>query len=1173
MVIRHLLLAICCLLVTTTFAQVELSQKEQMQLQLQNILLMHGDDHGHDHDMLLQEIDISTSTLKLYLVIPEEHLEDVNEDTHEHLLESLLPALEQYNFEKLQLYVKDGEGSFVQIEKMIDSAPIAIYEEEANNDPFPPIRNSDLVTQNANPHNGQGQSAGSLSGKTVWLSAGHGWKADNSSNNWLTQRGNTHGLVEDFETMEAVNYFLLKYLHNAGANVWTVRERDLNTNEVVVDNDEGAPSYTETGAWSTSGSSGYQGGTYKFATAESSETATAIYTPSIPEEGWYWVSAFFRASDNRPIDARYVVNHAGGSTTVSVNQEVHDRTWVYLGQFYFDAGSTGSVVLTNESSDPGQAIIADAVRFGGGMGDAGDCTYGGSPSGRARVDEAARQYAMFQGYPTCTGDVTIRPKYAEYELSKGTTEEQNNSIYVAWHTNAFNGDARGTVTYAYDGSGTPPITPGSWDLRDFIQEELAGDIIADWDPNWNDRGVNSANFGELRELTTMPGCLVEVAFHDNVDDAAALAHPYFRNLAARAIYKGIVRFFNDRDGSPTTIVPEPPTHLYAKNNGAGQINLNWNVPAIGGVNGDAATGYRVYMSTHGKGFADGIATSTNSYTATGLAPNTTYYFQITSTNAGGESFPTATVAVRTPASGSTDVTYLIVDGFDRIDRSANIDVYESAALGTCERGYLERMNAYNYAVEHAKALSSCGFAFDGASNEAVSAGSIALTDYDGVDWITGEESTVDRTLDATEQSLVSAFLDGGGNLIISGAEIGWDIGRSTSGNAAVSFYNNYLKASYAGDDSGTYNFGGATGGIFDGITGAFDDSSNGYYNSEYPDRMTASSGGAIALNYSGGTGDGAAVAYKGTDFGVVHFGFPLETVTDESVRNNLICNAANYLTPAPPMPTCDIPTNISHTVLSGNVVSFSWDVVLGDVDKYKMRYREVGGSWIEVNAPANLRFLNDLVPNTSYQYQVKTICLTENSAWSATREVTTGSDICDRPVPTGLTYDSATQVTINWTSDPDDVKYKIRYKQAGGAWVEVFVNINSITLTDLLPSTTYKYKLKTKCVAGWVNWSAKYSFTTINSFADGTARMNGEYSSAIFPNPFADNFTVTIPTNFKGKTTFTIVDALGKEVFQTTWNKAQGSTQNISPNIATGIYQFTIQNNDEQFSGKLVKGL
>ncbi len=76
---------------------------------------------------------------------------------------------------------------------------------------------------------------GALSGKTVYLSAGHGWNY--AAGAWRTQRGNTHDLVEDFITAEAVDQYLVPYLQAMGAYVVPVRESDLNPHMIVVDDD------------------------------------------------------------------------------------------------------------------------------------------------------------------------------------------------------------------------------------------------------------------------------------------------------------------------------------------------------------------------------------------------------------------------------------------------------------------------------------------------------------------------------------------------------------------------------------------------------------------------------------------------------------------------------------------------------------------------------------------------------------------------------------------------------------------------------------------------------------------------------------------------------------------------------------------------------------------------
>lgn len=848
---------------------------------------------------------ISANNINLYFNL---HTSFNKKELDASFIESLPELLQEiatkFNKNAVMLYAKEaGTLQFKTLDYFANHPDRVNFITEKNTD----VSNEVYQTKNnityyrVFPTSGNPLPTGPLSGKTVWLSPGHGWQNTGTGSGFLTQRGTTNEIVEDFTTAESIDYYLINYLLNAGANVWSVRERDYNSNEIIVNNDVASSGYTETGSWTTGSAAGY-GGTYRYAISNATENATAEFTPNVTTSGLYWVSLRFIAGSNRATDAKYTIIHSGDTTVVKVNQEIHSNTWIYVGQFYFTAGSTNKIILSNQSAEASQAIIADAVRLGGGIGAEADCVYTtqGS-SARPRFEESARQYAQFQSYPSCVEDVTVRPKYAEYEILKGTPSEINNSIYVAWHTNA--GGGTGTESYIYNGlgSGRPTITAGSADLRNYIHNQLITDIRTGWNASWTDRGVKDANFGEVRELNTIPGVLIELAFHDLASDAAELKNPEFRRLAARAFYKGILKFFNNRDGVSLTMLPEQPTHVYAKNNGSNQIQITWNAPATGGINGNAATGYKVYISTNGKSFKEGVAVATNNYTFTGNAA-TTYYFKITATNAGGESFASGVVAAKTPMSGVTTVPYLIVDGFNRMDAGLMIPRNESSALGTVKRMMLDKMNRYDYMIEHAKALANCNnIAFDGCENEAVIAGNVLLSNYNAVDWFVGEESTTDKTLDATERSLLKTYLNGGGNLLLSGSEIGWDIGRAASTNADLDFYNNYLKANYVGDDAGTYDFTG-TSTFFNAQNGSFDNGTNNYYDVDFPDRVSANTGGTIFLNYVGGTADGAAIGYSGT-YKSIYLAFPIETITNETTRNNLVCNAVAYLTPSLVVPT------------------------------------------------------------------------------------------------------------------------------------------------------------------------------------------------------------------------------------------------------------------------------
>jgi len=136
----------------------------------------------------------------------------------------------------------------------------------------------------------------------------------------------------------------------------------------VVDNDDGAPGYTETGSWSTSGSTGYNGGTYRYATVGGAHTAT---WEANQIAGNYDVEVIYRAGTNRASSTKYVIHASGGDQTVYIDQTQNDLVWVDLGNFAFDAGSQ-SITLDAAGSSGNSVVISDAVRF--------TYTSGGSPT-------------------------------------------------------------------------------------------------------------------------------------------------------------------------------------------------------------------------------------------------------------------------------------------------------------------------------------------------------------------------------------------------------------------------------------------------------------------------------------------------------------------------------------------------------------------------------------------------------------------------------------------------------------------------------------------------------------------------------------------------------------------------------------------------------------------------
>src|ERR1044072_7184988 len=91
------------------------------------------------------------------------------------------------------------------------------------------------------------QPHGSLTGKIIYTHGGHGITAANESDGkWSFQRGPSQGMIEDLGNVDQMT-FLVDYLFRAGATIVPLRPVGHQPNEVVIDNDDSAVTYS--GKW------------------------------------------------------------------------------------------------------------------------------------------------------------------------------------------------------------------------------------------------------------------------------------------------------------------------------------------------------------------------------------------------------------------------------------------------------------------------------------------------------------------------------------------------------------------------------------------------------------------------------------------------------------------------------------------------------------------------------------------------------------------------------------------------------------------------------------------------------------------------------------------------------------------------------------------------------------
>lgn len=284
--------------------------------------------------------------------------------------------------------------------------------------------------------------------------------------------------------------------------------------------------------------------------------------------------------------------------------------------------------------------------------------------------------------------------------------------------------------------------------------------------------------------------------------------------------------------------------------------------------------YKVFVGTNGINFPNTFQITQSNNIIAGLNSNTQYFIKLVAC-AGSSSSDTSEVLGAVTSQSSNNV--LIVSGFDRNSTG----------------------NTYNFIRQHGNAFYYNNRYYSSATNEAITNNLINLSNYEIVDYILGEESTVNETFSTIEQSKVSNFLDNGGKLFVSGAEIGWDLdykGTTTDKN----FYYNYLKSQYIYDAPNNvsntyYGIKSIVSSIMDNVSDFnFDNGTNGTYNVDYPDVIQNINGSAPCLYYNDFSSQYAGIYYaglfpNGSNIGkLVYFAFPFETIYPEASRNEVM---------------------------------------------------------------------------------------------------------------------------------------------------------------------------------------------------------------------------------------------------------------------------------------------
>ncbi len=598
-----------------------------------------------------------------------------------------------------------------------------------------PQRRFPLVTRNDGYEYDKG-----LSGRNIAVWHSHGKYFDHNSERWIWQRPCLFQTVEDMFTQSFVLPYLVPMLENAGAYVLLPRERDTQTNEVVADYDivdgaYGEASYDETGRWKDGGTgfaalkATYTGTENPFSMGSfrkaeciahgGKKEATAVWRPEIPERGEYAVYVSYKSLPESASAVSYTVSHLGGTTEFIVNQQIGGGTWIYLGTFEFGKGDMGHVTLSNMTPkgykhDKGTVVTADAVRFGGGMGNiARACEVAEGEeedepmvSGMPRYAEGARYWMQWAGVNPeiyCQNesksdyrdDFMSRGDWVEW-ISRGSDMNKSSKkglgipvdLSLGFHSDAGvtpNDSIVGTLAiYTLKSEGGVKLPGGekrmtSREFADLVQSQIVNDITAEYDSLWSRRCIWDRGYRESRTPSS-PSMLLELLSHQNFADMKYGLDPSFRFTVSRAVYKGMLKYLSNRYGIPYMVQPLPVRSLGVGFGTPGKAVITWRETEDRLEPTATASDFILYTRIDDGGFDSGrvIKAHRNSrglyYFEVPFETGKIYSFRIAAANGGGRSFPSETVSIGIPSEAKSSDKVLIVNNFNRVSGPVFIDM-------------------------------------------------------------------------------------------------------------------------------------------------------------------------------------------------------------------------------------------------------------------------------------------------------------------------------------------------------------------------------------------------------------------------------------------------------------------------------------------------------------------